>query len=150
MNTLKNIAALLLFLGTTGVASAQEDRHPRHHDHKQAHHEGPKEELTAEQRAEEKTKRMTEELNLTEAQIAEVKVINLAHFERMDEIKAERKVFMKELAEKKKGHKEEMKDKVRAERTKTKSSMDDVLTDEQREKLKERKDKKCPCCDHNH
>ena len=76
MNILRNIAVSALFLGLAGTAFAQEEDHKPVRDHKHHDRQGPKEKLSPEERADEKTKRMTEELELTESQAEEVKKVN--------------------------------------------------------------------------
>ena len=75
--------------------------------------------MTPEERAEERTKRMTEELGLTEDQAKEIYKINLEHAKKMDELMAERK---------------QLHDKFKAEHEEMKASVDKVLTPEQLEK----------------
>lgn len=97
----------LFTIGLTGFAQG----HPGHGEHKK---------LSPEERAEKKTAKMTETLNLSPDQAAKIKTINLAHFEEMDRLKAE----------------------MKANRENLKTETDAVLTDEQKKILEEKKAEK--------
>lgn len=77
---------------------------------------GGGENLTAEQRAEKRTEKMTTELSLTEAQKTKVYQINLEHIVQMDKYHEEQKA---------------LKEKMKAEREATRGKIKAVLTPEQ-------------------
>ncbi len=142
MNTLKIfMGALLIFLASSGI-QAQEDKPkqgPRHQH----------EQLTPEERAEEKTKRMTEQLGLTAEQATKVQKINLDHFKNLEAMRAEKRAQMKKLMEEKRAQKMEMKKQMKEEKEKVKASVDALLTDEQKKKRDELRQQNCPCCPHD-
>ncbi|HIP35714.1 MAG TPA: DUF4890 domain-containing protein [Crocinitomix sp.] len=76
--------------------------------------------LTAEERAQKRTDKMTKQLELTEEQAKKVYEINLEHVKKMDALKAERK----------------------AQNEKTKSELDKVLTEKQKKKAEELRQKR--------
>lgn len=90
-----------------------------------------RENKTPEERADKRTKEMTELLTLSDDQAKKIYEINLAHIKQMDIYKAEIKII---------------KEKIKAERESTKKKIDAVLTDEQKQKfeqhLQERAQKK--------
>ena len=83
------------------------------------------------EKAEKMTEKMTEDLNLTEEQVEEVKQVNVYHIQEMEEIKQKMKALKAE---------------AKAKREEHKKNVDKILTEEQRkihaEKIAERKAKR--------
>lgn len=104
-------------------------------------HPTKKEKLSPEERTEKKVEHMTKELNLTQEQADKAKTIILAHEKEMEKIHEQHM---------------ELKKKGKAQREETKSKLDEILTEEQKEihekKMEEhkakRKEMRCKkCCE---
>lgn len=96
--------------------------------------------MSPEERAEKRTDKMTEILNLSDDQKEKIKKINLDHANEMEAIHNEGKL---------------LKEKAKKQKDSTRESIESVLTDEQLKVLKEKEEERnkkrkenCKCCQH--
>ncbi|MEZ4922089.1 MAG: DUF4890 domain-containing protein [Crocinitomicaceae bacterium] len=129
---MKKIAVLVLMIGTITVGFAQGG--PGGPDREKF------KDMSPEERAEKRTEKMAEMLDLTADQKEKILKLNLEHAKEMESIKAEG---------------EKLKEKAKNERDSNKKAVESILTDEQKkileEKEKEREEKRkehCKCCNH--
>ena len=126
------------FIGLLNVGLAQEGPGG------QGGPEGPDREkfmsMTPEERAEKRTEKMAEVLDLSDDQKKQIKKINLDHAYAMESIHEEGKA---------------LKEKAKKQKDDTRNSIESVLTDEQlkileekEEERKKRRAEKCKCCQH--
>ncbi|MCB9225244.1 MAG: DUF4890 domain-containing protein [Crocinitomicaceae bacterium] len=132
---MKKIAVLVLMIGTITVGFAQGGPGgPGGPDREKF------KDMSPEERAEKRTEKMAEMLDLTADQKEKILKLNLEHAKEMESIKAEG---------------EKLKEKAKNERDSNKKAVESILTDEQKkileEKEKEREEKRkehCKCCNH--
>lgn len=117
---MKTLGILSMFMLTFSMGFGQEVE-----EKKELKREYPQ--LTAEEKADQHTAKMTKMLDLSEGQQQKIRAINLAHIKEMDAIKEEMK---------------KLKKKAKEQREKTRTEIDAVLDDEQKAKFNEQIEKK--------
>jgi periplasmic protein CpxP/Spy len=118
---MRNIIVLVVFLGSfnsNGFSQEKTNEDPTGKEFVN---------LSPDEKADKRTEKMTEMLDLSDDQATEVKAINLSHAKKMDRIRIEIKI---------------LKDQAKLEREKTRTDIDSVLNEDQRQKMKDQVDKR--------